>query len=88
MTPSSFASWRKHMGLSQKATAEALGVSPRMVAYYEAGKRTDDGPKSIPLKGNGKTRTVLKCRPVEIPRSIELACAALALGIRSYSGPQ
>ncbi len=25
--------------------------------------------------------------PVVIPKSIELACAALALGIRRYSGP-
>lgn len=27
-------------------------------------------------------------RPVEIPKTVELACAALALGIRSYEGPQ
>lgn len=26
-------------------------------------------------------------RPVEIPRTVELACAALALGITSYDGP-
>lgn len=27
-------------------------------------------------------------RPVEIPKTVELACAALALGIRDYAGPQ
>lgn len=27
-------------------------------------------------------------RPVVIPKTVELACAALALGIRSYDGPQ
>jgi transcriptional regulator with XRE-family HTH domain len=71
MTPLTFAAWRRHMGLSQKAAAEALGVSLRMVCYYEAGNRTDGAP-----------------RPVAVPRSIELACAALALGITSYNGPQ
>lgn len=27
-------------------------------------------------------------RPVAIPKPIELACAAIALGIRHYDGPQ
>lgn len=27
-------------------------------------------------------------RRVEIPKTVELACAALALGIRNYAGPQ
>lgn len=69
MTPTAFRAWRKHMGLSQKAAAEALGISPRMVGYYEAGKR-DDG------------------RAVDIPKPVRLSCAALALGISDYSGPQ
>lgn len=68
MTPAAFAAWRAHMGLSKKAAAEALGVSPRMVGYYESGER--DG------------------RSVLIPKPVTLACAALALGITSYGGPQ
>ena len=68
MTPAAFHAWRKHMRLSQKAAGEALGVSQRMVAYYEAGERQSG--------------------PVAVPRAVELACAALALGIRSYDGPQ
>ncbi|WP_425456750.1 helix-turn-helix domain-containing protein [Denitrobaculum tricleocarpae] len=27
-------------------------------------------------------------KPVEVPKHIELACAAVALGISSYDGPQ
>jgi transcriptional regulator with XRE-family HTH domain len=27
-------------------------------------------------------------RPVVIPKPVELACAALALGIKSYKGPE
>lgn len=26
-------------------------------------------------------------RPVTVPKTVELACAAIALGIRSYGGP-
>lgn len=62
MNSSTFRDWRRHLGLSQTAAADALGVSPRMVVYYEAGR--------------------------DIPKPVELACAALALGIRSYDGPQ
>jgi transcriptional regulator with XRE-family HTH domain len=27
-------------------------------------------------------------RPVSIPKSVELACAALAIGVRGYNGPE
>jgi len=26
--------------------------------------------------------------PIDIPKAVELACAAIALGIRAYEGPQ
>jgi transcriptional regulator with XRE-family HTH domain len=37
MTPASLKAWRKHLGLSQKAAAEAIGKSRAMYQYYEAG---------------------------------------------------
>lgn len=43
MTPADLKAWREHLGLSQKAAAEALGLSPRAILYYEQGER------SIPL---------------------------------------
>jgi transcriptional regulator with XRE-family HTH domain len=68
MTSAEFKRWREHMGWSQQAAANALGISKPSVEVYEHGRRLDDG------------------RNVVIPRAIELACAALALGIRSYNG--
>ena len=41
---------------------------------------------SIDLYERGKRRD--DERPVIIPKTVALACAALALGISSYSGPQ
>jgi transcriptional regulator with XRE-family HTH domain len=47
MTPKEFRRWRKGLKLSQKAAAEALGLKPRMIQYYEKGER--DGEKvSVP----------------------------------------
>ncbi len=63
MTPATFRSWRKSLGLTQQGAAEAIGVSKGSVLLYEAGKRRDDG------------------RPVEIPRTVALACAAVSAGL-------
>lgn len=63
MTPASLKAWRKHLGLSQKAAAEAVGVSHRQYCYYESGA-------------------------FSVPHTVALACAAIALGIRRYEGPQ
>ncbi|MDN5938990.1 MAG: helix-turn-helix domain-containing protein, partial [Salinisphaera sp.] len=38
MTAADLKSWRSRLGLSQRAAAEALGVSARMSQYYEAGE--------------------------------------------------
>jgi transcriptional regulator with XRE-family HTH domain len=70
MTPDQFKAWRAHLGLSQQAAAEMLGLSKGSIELYERGTRRDDN------------------RPVVIPRTVELACAALALGIRAYDGPR
>lgn len=43
-------------------------------------------PSSIVLYERGSR--IDDGRPVEIPKTVELACAALALGVRSYEGPQ
>lgn len=47
MQPGSFRVWRKSLGLSQKAAAEALGLKRRVVQYYEKGER-DGEPVTIP----------------------------------------
>ena len=69
MTNSEFQNWRLWMGWNKTFTAEMLGLSPRTIDLYEAGKRYEDA------------------RPVCIPRTVELACAALSRGVRSYVGP-
>lgn len=43
MSPKEFRRWRKGLKLSQKAAAQALGLKPRMIQYYEKGER--DGTK-------------------------------------------
>lgn len=52
MRPKEFKRWRKSLGLSQKAAADALGLKRRVVQYYEKGER--DGkevgiPKAVRL---------------------------------------
>jgi transcriptional regulator with XRE-family HTH domain len=52
MKPKDFKRWRKLLGLSQKAAAEALGLKRRVVQYYEKGERDgkDVGiPKAVRL---------------------------------------
>jgi predicted transcriptional regulator len=39
MKPKDFKRWRKTLGLSQKAAAEALGLKRRVVQYYSVGWR-------------------------------------------------
>ncbi|MBY0422126.1 MAG: helix-turn-helix domain-containing protein [Parvularculaceae bacterium] len=48
MEPGDFKKWRKHLKLSQKEAAHALGLKRRMIQYYEKGER--EGEKvEIPL---------------------------------------
>lgn len=47
MTPTDLRQWRKELRLSRKAAAEALGMSERALAYYEAGTR-DGKPQEPP----------------------------------------
>jgi transcriptional regulator with XRE-family HTH domain len=61
-----FRAWRRRLGLTQEAAAEALGLKRRMIQYYESGGR--DG------------------RPVEIPKTVRLACASVARGVGDYDG--
>ncbi len=50
MTPTEFRAWRKSLGLSQKAAAEAIGVSESMIGLYESGRKrdADRSPCAIP----------------------------------------
>jgi transcriptional regulator with XRE-family HTH domain len=53
-------SWRECLGLSQKAAADALGISKSSIELYERGTRRDDGrPVSIP------TTVALACKYLE-----------------------
>lgn len=52
----------------------------------EAAKALGISPGSVELYERGARRD--NSRPVVIPRPVELACAALALGIKGYEGPQ
>jgi transcriptional regulator with XRE-family HTH domain len=63
MTPAAFKAWRVARYRSQRAAADALGISPRLVFAYEHGEKP-------------------------VPLTERLACAALALGIRDYGGPE
>ena len=47
MTPSMFKEWRQGLGLSLTQTAHVLGLSRRMVAYYESGEK--EIPKYVAL---------------------------------------
>jgi transcriptional regulator with XRE-family HTH domain len=48
MTPDSFKAWRRRLGLTQAGAAEALGLSARQIAYYEAGQREDGRAVVVP----------------------------------------
>ena len=47
MTPSMFKEWRQGLGLSLTQAAHILGLSRRMVAYYESGEKAI--PKYVAL---------------------------------------
>ena len=47
LTPEDFRSWRTRHGLSQAKAAIALGISDRMVKYYESGSHL--APKTVML---------------------------------------
>ena len=50
MTADDFRQWRRAMGLTQVAAAEALGLSLSALVQYEAGRRKGSGdPVTIPL---------------------------------------
>lgn len=51
LTPESFRAWRAKHGLSQARAAEALGISDRMVKYYEDGSHLV--PKTVMLACTG-----------------------------------
>lgn len=47
MPPADFLAWRKRLGLTQKQAASVLGVSLRMLVYYEHGDKMI--PKTVRL---------------------------------------
>lgn len=73
MTSADFRAWRAAMGFSQAQAAAALGVNLYTVKNYDAGAtraRDADGERIA----------------IEIPRTIALACAALAAGLKPIGG--
>jgi transcriptional regulator with XRE-family HTH domain len=52
MTPETFKTWRKTLGLKQKDAADKLGLKKRVIQYYEKGDRDGkkvDIPKTVEL---------------------------------------
>ena len=64
-----------------KAWRKHMGFS-----MAEAARMLGISTGSIELYERGARRE--DNRPVIIPKPVELACAALALGIKNYNGPQ
>jgi len=62
--------WRDLMGLSRDEASSALGIAPNTYSNYERGIRYEQEGK----------------QEVKIPKTVELACAALVLGIKKYNG--
>lgn len=56
MTPADLAAWRVHMGMSQRAAAESLGVSLSTYQQWECGASFRDGTPLPP-----DLRTALAC---------------------------
>ena len=51
MPASAFLAWRRSEGLTQRGAAAALGLSPRMIKYYESGEKPV--PKTVKLACRG-----------------------------------
>lgn len=51
MSPAAFAAWMERNSLSLEGTAQALGISRRMAAYYKSGERL--APRTILLACQG-----------------------------------
>jgi len=65
-----FREWRRGLGMSQAQAAAALGISPRMLKYYESGQRAI--PKTVQLAKDQVTENGMS--PVErLRRHIEEA---------------
>lgn len=47
MTPATLRAWRLALGYTQAEAATALGLSTRVVGYYEAGERNIPGPVAL-----------------------------------------
>ncbi len=60
MTPTDFRSWRNRLALSQRAAAEALGISPSTIERYELGHDWRGNPAPIPKL------VALACRALEL----------------------
>lgn len=60
MSPDAFRAWRKARKLSQRKAAIALGLSPRMVAYYDDG--TWPIPRTVMLACKGYERELAEGR--------------------------
>ena len=76
MTPAELITWRKRLGLTAKAAAEALGLSINGYAAYERGYMK---VVSIPLKAPyfGHGMRLLRKELVAALPIIELACCEL-----------
>ncbi len=71
MTPSAFRAWRRAQGLTQAKAAVELGVALLTIKRWEKGERPWKPDK------HGKPT------PLEIPRTVALACAAIAAGLNA-----
>ncbi len=69
MTPQQLTEWRKRLGFNKLEAADALGLSYGAYCNYERGFRQG--------KRHGK-----RSRATPIPKAVELACVAIALGIK------
>lgn len=70
MTKDQIKVWRLRHGMSQREAAEALGICLSTYSNYETGWQ----------------RGVHCTKRAPIPKPVELACAALELGITDYLG--
>ena len=74
MTPAALQDWRKRLGLTAKAAAEALGLSINGYAAYERGWAAVDREYTFE-----KELVSWRESPRPIPRHVELACERLEL---------